>query len=294
VSDGAIEVVDVVPGATIQDLGRPGLAHLGVPHAGAMDAAALRLGNRLLGNPEDAAGVEVLVGGMSVRFLRATTFALTGAPAPTRLAGLAVGHAAVHRAGTGQLLAMSPPPFGLWSYLTVGGGIDAPPTLASRSTDTLSGIGPSPLRPGDLLSVGPRPRATSRCDVPALTGAARPGPRLFAEFRWGPRDDRLTTEARSLLVAQDWTVTSTTDRVAARLAGPELTFADPSELPTEAVALGSIQVTNAGTPIVHLANPPPTGGYSVVGVISVEHVPRVAQSRPGTLLRLVPINGGNT
>jgi biotin-dependent carboxylase-like uncharacterized protein len=285
-----IEILDVGLMATIQDLGRAGYGHLGVPTAGAMDAAALRMANRILGNPEGAAGIEMLLGRCAVRFLDAGTFCLAGAPPSAKLDGRPIAHASYQLANAGQVLAIGAAVFGTWTYLAVGGGVAVPAVMSSRSTDTLSGLGPAPLRAGARLSTGVAdPLAAPFHDAPALAGGARAGERVQLEFYWGPREDRFTGRARELLCQHDWTVSQETDRTGTRLLGPALEFSDVRELASEALATGSIQVPPSGQPIIHLANHPTTGGYPVIGVLRHEHVGSLAQCPPGKVVNLRPV-----
>ncbi|TDP32547.1 biotin-dependent carboxyltransferase family protein [Nocardia ignorata] len=276
----------VGPLATIQDLGRPGWFDSGVGPAGAADRASLRLANRLVGNPEDHAGIEVLLGGLVLRTDAHVTVAVTGAPATATVDSTPVGHASVLELEAGQTLRLGMAGTGLRTYIGVRGGIDVPKVLGSRSRDTLSGIGPDPLRPGMQLPVGPPPRT-----FPTVEFAPVPVPPevLVVRARPGPREDWFTDP--TALFRGSWQVSSETDRVGARLdrvAGPPLTRSITRELPAEGVALGSVQVPPSGQPVVFLADHPITGGYPVVAVVLDADVDRVAQLRPGERLRFEP------
>lgn len=143
----------------VQDLGRPGHAHLGVPPSGALDPAALALANRLVGNPESAAGLEVLLGGVRLRAHRSMRVALTGGLLDLRIGSRARPWGTAQSVRAGDLLEVLPGA-GLRAWLAVGGGIEAPQTLGSRSTDTLTGLGPPVVRAGDRLRTGThRPRS---------------------------------------------------------------------------------------------------------------------------------------
>ncbi len=282
-----IEVVRVGLQATIQDLGRPGFGFLGVPKAGAADPQSLRLANRLVGNSEGAAGIEILMGNTSICFASSHAFALTGAPCATSLDRRPMSMNCWAYASAGQTLTLGRPLHGLRTYLAVAGGIDTAPVMGSRSTDTLSGIGPSPLQPGSVLTLG-APRSISAGFaagdvVVSMTVSA--GTSLTVTARLGPRDDLFTGEAISALLTGPWQVSHQTDRVAARLIGPALRTSQGGQLPTEGLALGSIQVPPSGQPIIHLANHPPTGGYPVIAVVDSADAGRIAQAPPGTQLR---------
>ena len=156
------------------------------------------------------------------------------------------------------------PPVGLRSYLAVRGGIDVPAVLGSRSTDTLSGLGPAPLRAGDRLPVGTW-RRTSRSSTSRRCGrrrpagaarAARPAARLAGPAAW------------AALTTQEWTVTADSNRVGLRLAGPPLARARTDELPSEGLVPGALQVPPDGAPVLFLADHPVTGGYPVLAVVT--------------------------
>jgi biotin-dependent carboxylase-like uncharacterized protein len=280
-----IEVVRAGPLTTVQDLGRHGWAHLGVPRSGALDAPALRLANRLVGNPEGAAGLEVTATGCVLRLEVAATVAVAGAPAPITVDGRprAIGTPLAVRAG--ESLALGPALVGLRTYVAVSGGIAVPPVLGSRSTDTLSGLGPAPLRDGDSLPLG---ADSGRLPVPSTVDFvpfSSPPDAVVLRIRLGPRDDWFTEEAVELLCGTPYTLTPFENRVGARLAGAALPRAKAGELPSEGIVLGAVQVPSDGLPLVFLADHPTTGGYPVVGVVDAADLPLLAQARPGTTVR---------
>ncbi|MFE3441692.1 biotin-dependent carboxyltransferase family protein [Nocardia sp. NPDC059180] len=281
--DAKLLVERVGPLATVQDLGRPGWFDSGVGVSGAADRGALRLANRLVGNPEGHAGIEVLLGGLTLRVLRHTTLAVTGAPAPAAVDGRPVGHASVLELEPDQSLSLGLSATGLRSYVGVRGGVDVVPVLGSRSRDTMSGIGPEPLRRGDELPIGPAPRSFPIIDLAPL--ADMPAV-LDIRAIPGPRDDWFTDA--SALFSGSWTVSADVDRIGARLrrnTGPALERGIGQELPTEGVALGAVQVPPSGQPVVFLADHPITGGYPVIAVVADADVDLMAQARPGQTVR---------
>ncbi|TDD23999.1 biotin-dependent carboxyltransferase family protein [Nonomuraea diastatica] len=306
-----IEVLAPGPYATVQDLGRPGYAHLGVPHSGAADVPSLRLANRLVGNAERLAGIELTFGGAWLRFHDGGWAALAGAPVAVTIAsGGALGgtldgkgrgpHEAVRRAGAragmgvpfwvpaGAELRLGTPAWGLRTYLAVRGGIAAEPVLGSRSTDSLSGLGPEPLRAGALLPVGPARGDTAAGTVTGIVAdlAPLPGPRpAVLRVMPGPRDDWFTPDAPQELCGGPYVVSQDSNRVGVRLSGPELVRAKEGELPSEGVVAGAVQVPPSGQPIVFLADHPPTGGYPVIAVVTTADLPVAAQLRPGDEVR---------
>lgn len=271
--------------ALVEDLGRPGLAHLGVPPSGALDVPSLRLANRLVGNPEDAAGVECVLGGLRLRAEGSCSVAVTGPSVPVSVDGRDAGsHTPLHlRAG--QEVALGVPLSGLRNYLAVSGGLAVPARLGSRSTDVLSGIGPAPLRAGDVLPVGAVVGLPSGADVIAPPTAAD---RLRVPVLLGPRDDWFD-DPSGQLAAAEWSVSPESNRVGVRLLGPALVRTEDRrgrELPSEGVVTGAIQVPANGRPVVFLADHPTTGGYPVIGVVPAAWLPALAQARPGTRIRL--------
>jgi biotin-dependent carboxylase-like uncharacterized protein len=267
-----IEILAPGPLATVQDLGRPGYADLGVARAGAFDRRALRLGNRLVGNADDAAAIEATLGGLAVRTITPMTIALTGAICA---GGPDWGIAVSVPAGT--TIRLAAPERGLRSYLAVRGGLAVPPVLGSRSTDTLSGIGPAPLRAGDRLPVG-------NGAAPVVgAGAAEPARAAVLRVRFGPRDDWFAPTARAALLDAVWTVRPECDRVGIRLDGPTLERVRTDELPSEPTLPGAVQVPPNGRPIVFGPDAPVTGGYPVIAVVT--DLDPAAQLRPGDTVR---------
>lgn len=277
----ALEVVAVGASALLQDLGRPGLGASGVGRSGAADRAALTLANRLVANPEGAAAVEVLLGGLAVRAGSLLTVALTGAAAPATVDGTPVGHHSLVTLRPGQVLRLGMPPTGLRTYLAVRGGVAVAPVLGSRSTDTLSGVGPPALAAGDVLPVGAEPWEVPTVDVAPV--CPPPGGPVVLRAVLGPRAEFVVDPAE--LTTTAWTASSRSDRIGMRLAGGRLRRADDAELPSEGMVRGAIQVPPGGEPVVFLADHPVTGGYPVVATVCDADVDRAAQVRPGQNIR---------
>ncbi|TDD08949.1 biotin-dependent carboxyltransferase [Saccharopolyspora terrae] len=273
-----LEVLATGPLATVQDLGRPGLAGIGVGTSGAADASSLRLANRLVGNDENTAAIEVTFGGLVVRPTRDVTVALTGAPCPLSVDGRGAAANAVLRVPAGAELRLGVPAIGLRSYLAVRGGIDVAPVLGSRSTDVLSGLGPDQLRPGAALPIGAPP---SRFPVVDIAPVAGPAEEVVLRVQPGPRADWFTDEALESLVSAPYEVTPESNRVGMRLDGPVLERSRTEELPSEGMVTGALQVPPLGTPTLFLADHPVTGGYPVIGVVLAADVAKAAQARPG-------------
>ena len=285
-ADRALEVLETGLLTLIQDLGRSGFAAIGVGRSGAADRGAFRLGARLLGQPYSAAALEVTFGGLSVRARGACQLALTGAPAPATVNGRGIGYCGPFTLPDGEVLTLGRPQVGLRSYVSVRGGIDAIPVLGSRATDTLSGLGPSPVAVGDVLTIGPAPATFPNVDLapmPAVADAT-----LVVHALRGPRDDWLVDI--DALTTTIWTVSAHSDRVGIRLVGNPVqrhTTRIGQELASEGVVRGAIQVPPSGEPVIFLADHPVTGGYPVVAVLMDQDADRAAQSVPGQQVRIV-------
>jgi biotin-dependent carboxylase-like uncharacterized protein len=286
VASSALEVLATGPLALIQDCGRPGFAAMGVGRSGAADRHAFRLGARLVAQDYAAAGIEVTFGGLEVRARGDVVLALTGAPARATVEGAEVAYLAPFFLADGDTLRLGSPEMGLRTYVSVRGGVDVPAVLGSRSTDVLSGLGPAPLKVGDLLSVGPIPSRLPNIDVAPRRSMTREPVVLRALL--GPRADWLVDPR--LLADTAWTVSSRSDRVGIRLEGPALERHDSKrgqELFSEGVVRGSVQVPPGGEPVLFLADHPVTGGYPVVAVVRDADVDLAAQAVPGQSLRII-------
>ncbi|MER6364158.1 biotin-dependent carboxyltransferase family protein [Kitasatospora sp. NPDC001527] len=282
-TDGLV-VVRPGPLSTVQDLGRHGVAHLGVPRAGALDGPALRAANRLVGNEPGTAAVEATLGGIALRALRPLVVAVTGAPSPVRVDGRPAAWGAPVAVPSGAVLDVGAATAGVRSYLAVAGGLAVPPVLGSRSADLLSGLGPAPLAAGDRLPVGPRPPYGP---VPELVPLPAPPAQLVLRLRPGPRADWFAPDAAARLARASYRVAPASNRIALRTEGPPLARARQDELPSEGMVLGAVQVPPDGLPVVFLADHPTTGGYPVIGVVPPADLAAAAQARPGTPVRFL-------
>ena len=273
------QVLGVGASVLIQDAGRPGWAHLGVPRSGALDGPAAAFANRLVGNAPDAACLEVTLGGLMATSDRACWVAVTGAPCPVEVDGRPREFAAPVRLPAGGELRLGTPGQGVRSYVAVSGGIDVEPVLGSRSTDTLGHLGPPAVSVGDRLPVGTRARSPAAVDTPRPPTA---GPlRITA----GPRAERVDGDVVDLLSRTAYAVSPDSDRVGMRLVGEPLPLVTTGELPSEGLVLGAVQVPPDGRPVVFLADHPTTGGYPVVAVVDEADLWQCAQLRPGESVR---------
>lgn len=279
-----LRIIDAGVLSTVQDLGRSGYAHLGVTSSGAADRASLTLANRLVGNAEGAAAVENTCGGLTFELTAGRHVSVTGAPLAVTVDAVPVTEPSRFYACAGQRIQLGRPTHGLHAYLAVAGGVDSARVLGSASRDSLSGLGPAALRRDQDLILG-MPCTARYSDVP-LELIPQRVPRGHTEiaFRWGPRDALFSPADRAQFTRANWTVSSQTDRVGARLNGPALSIGEV-HLPSEGMMRGAVQVPPSGEPIVFLADHPVTGGYPVIGVVTDDAVALVAQASPGTTLR---------
>ncbi|KQP35884.1 urea amidolyase family protein [Pseudorhodoferax sp. Leaf274] len=281
--------------AVFQDLGRHGQAGQGVSASGALDQGALRAANRAVGNPCDAAAIEIVDGGFELCSQGDTVLAVAGADGPLHLVAPDGRRWPQPR---GQALALSDgdrlvvgaPRAGVRSYLAVRGGFAVAPVLGSCATDTLAKVGPDPIRTGDRLAVRPAVRGT--VGTPELAPGDLPTAQdiVVLDVVMGPRTDWFTPEAVALLAQQLWSVTPQSNRVGLRLAGEQpLARSQPAELPSEGTALGAIQVPASGQPVLFLADHPLTGGYPVIGAVAPHHLDLAGQIPIGARIRFNPI-----
>jgi antagonist of KipI len=309
-ADDVLEVIRHGVLTTVQDIGRPGYLADGIPPSGAFDTAALKLANLLVGNdPGDylltgddpgAAGLEMTLRGPTLRALRDTVIAVTGADMPVTVNGEAAPNWAAVPVRAGDEIGVGAAQTGLRGYLAVAGGIDVPLVLGSRATNVRAGLGGvagRPLKAGDRLSAGPgaKPATPGRRIRPDRI-PARTTP---AELRvvLGPQDHLFTPDSMSTFLTADWKLSPTSDRMGCRFVGPALTFlprpehltvqagSDPSNIVDDAICIGSIQVPSGLEPIVMGVDGPSLGGYAKIATVISPDLCRLAQVRPGEPVR---------
>jgi antagonist of KipI len=288
-----IEVVDGGLHTSVQDLGRFGYQRYGVPTSGGLDLLSLRAANRLVGNDDGAACLEMTAIGPRLRFLAPATIALTGADLGARVDDGPVSRWETFTVATGTVLSFGGPADGIRGYLAVAGGIDVPVVLGSRSTyarSRLGGIEGRPLRKGDVVHVtGARP---------SLLGGQR---ELPSALRWvyghdhllrvvlGPQDDRFTAEGVSTFLSATYTVTPQSDRMGYRLAGAAIAHTRGPDIVSDGTPCGAVQVAGDGVPIVLLSDRGTAGGYTKIAVVISADLPRVAQASPGDRIRFAAV-----
>jgi len=291
---GRLDVLQAPPQALLVDAGRSGWAHLAITRAGAYDADAYSRANRLVGNHEGAAAVEFVLGPLVLRTLEPCLVAVAGVDAavavhlPGRAARSFGTEESIHLAPGAEVM-IEAARRGLRGYVAVRGGIEVDPVLGSRSRDTLAGLGPPPLRPGDALVIGDRSGA-----LPVVAHLPRPGPPEASHTGHSlpllpaPRSRAARLLPDTELGERSWTVSPHSDRVGMRLLGEPLPVRPDPGAPSEPLVRGAVQVPPDGCPVIMGPDHPTTGGYPVIGVVARPAWGLLAQLRPGDQVRLVP------
>lgn len=272
---------------TVQDLGRWGHQHLGIPVAGPMDWYSHRLANRLVGNSEDAAALEITLVGPELRPSADVACAIAGASFEVTCDGAPVIVNASFVARRGVTMKFRSRVRGARAALAVKGGFSVTPVLGSRATSLISRMGPfggRALAAGDVLAIGSDDGAGSS------GGRPLPLPEGGARLRVipGPHQSRFTEDAVRVLTAARFTVTPDSNRMGYRLDGAVLARTDQVEMLSDATPIGSIQVPPSGLPILLMADRQTTGGYPKIATVITADVPLAGQLAPGDWIEFVP------
>ncbi|MBI2461849.1 MAG: biotin-dependent carboxyltransferase [Candidatus Rokubacteria bacterium] len=282
-------VVEPGPQTTVQDLGRPGYLRYGIPPSGPMDREAFCLANRLVGNPESAAGLECTVQGPRLEIRQESVVAVTGAEMPFRINGQPAPLWQAVLVRPGDLLQLGMVKTGCRAYLAAAGGIDVPPALGSRATylrGRLGGVEGRALQKGDLLPVGVPPERLDAVEGRRVRPDLVPSYPQEVECRviLGPQDDRFTPEGIEAFLAGPYQVTPQVDRMGYRLKGPGITYRHGHDIVSDGIPLGGVQVPG-GQPIVLLVDRQSTGGYTKIATVITPDIARIGQTKPGHGIR---------
>lgn len=272
---------------TVQDLGREGFGPSGVSPSGAADALSLRLGDRLVGNPEGAAGLEMTLLGGAFLFSQGATIALTGSDFGAALDGAPAQRYASIEVQPRQLLKLGPTKSGARCYLCVRGGIDVRQFLGSASTHLLSGLGGfqgRALRKGDVLNVGAATGSYRRRTLSARA-LAQLAPRKILRVTAGPQAEAFTSAALEAFYSGIYSVSEESNRMGIRLRGPSVARASGGDMITEGVSLGAVQIPSGGQPIILFVEQQTTGGYPKIANVISADLPSLGQLRPRDEIR---------
>lgn len=312
-----LEVLSGGPQTTVQDLGRPGYLHTGMPPSGAFDSYSLRVGNLLVGNnpggrylvgrdPGDA-GLEILLFGCRLRATADHVIAVTGGDLTPTLNGQPLPMWQALLVQEGDVIAFQAPRHGVRAYLAVAGGIEVPEFLGSKATNVRAGVGGVEgriLQGGDMVQVGKPSRPLS-----ALAGRSWPEdkrPRLAVPWTvrvvLGPQNELFTPESVETFLTADWKLSPISDRMGCRYIGPKLDFlprpdylieqagSDPSNIVDDGTPLGGIQVPSGLEPIVMGADVPSFGGYAKIATVISADIGVVGQGKPGDIVHFRAID----
>ena len=277
------------PGAltSVQDLGRRGYLSLGIAEAGAMDMGSLVAANRLAGNPDGCAGLEMAMAGPKLRFLAPVWFALAGADLSASLDGEPLEPGGARRAQAGQVLSFGSRQRGVFAYLALAGGLEAPLVLGSRSTYIYAGFGGHQgrvLAKGDVLRRLANPLPPSLDRLPSELDLPPDGPRQVRVIL-GPNQERFSPAGLETFLGQPYQVTFESNRMGYRLEGPVIEHAGSPIVVSECTPVGAVQVPGKGTPVLLLRERGTTGGYTKIACVITRDIDLVAQAPPGTEIR---------
>lgn len=285
---------------TVQDLGRFGYGKLGIPEAGAMDGFALRAANLLVGNPPNAAGLEMTVIGPTLWFLTEQVIAICGGDLGAELNGYPCPTWEAVPVRQGDRLSFRGRRSGCRAYLAFAGGIDVPPILGSRSTyvqGRLGGLEGRPLRKGDRLVTFPFRRPLRELLGRRLPKDLRPylGPPWEIRVVLGPQIEYFSADGIAVFLSEAYTVTRDANRLGYKLDGPVIKHGRPLDNISDPSPLGGIQVPSGGKPIVLLVERGTVGGYPKIATIVTVDVWRIAQVFPGETVtfRAVTVEEGS-
>jgi len=277
---------------TVQDLGREGFGPIGVSPSGAADPVSLRLGNRLVGNAESAAGLEMTLLGGTFLFTQGAILALTGSDFGATLDGAAIAIGASFEVAPGQTVRLGPTRSGARCYLCVHGGIAVAPFLRSASTHILSGLGGfngRPLREGDELLIGSATKPFRRRTI-AANISERLSSRKILRATPGPQVDWFSESSLRAFYAATYRVGEQSNRMGLRLDGTPVYQRDTREMLTEGVSLGAVQVPAGGSPIILFVDQQTTGGYPKIANVISADLHRVGQLRPRDEIRFEQVS----
>jgi 5-oxoprolinase (ATP-hydrolysing) subunit C len=293
-----IEILTSGLSNSVQDLGRTGYLDSGVSRSGAMDRTALEIGNSMLGNAPDAAGLEIAYFPFRLKFHRSVAFAVTGADGQIRLNDTVLPSWWAVTAKAGDVLVLEPPQKGARVVVAFAGGLDIPKVMRSRATDLKSaygGFSGRGLMRGDRLAVLP---LAPHIGLPSGAGFGVDASNIATRADNGPivlrvmpaaEQDCFTDTSLADFYETEWTLSPEANRQGFRLDGPKLLLQRPVELFSHGIMTGTIQVPPSGQPVIQMAEANTCGGYPKIGCIITADLSLLAQAKVGANLRFAAV-----
>ena len=290
-----VTVVEAGLLTTVQDLGRFGVLRYGIPPSGPMDRDAFILANRLVGNPDGAAGLECTLRGVALEVHGEMVAAVTGADLPVTVNGEEVPTWKALRMKPGELLKLGAARAGCRTYVAISGGIDVPPVMGSRATylrGRLGGLGGRPLEKGDQLPIGAPPHPAGELEGRRVRPDWLPiySPAIECRVVLGPQADRFPTDGIRTFLGSTYRVTPEADRMGYRLKGNPIPHLHGHDILSDGIPLGGVQVSGDGQPIILLVDRQSTGGYTKIATVLSVDIPRIAQAKPDHLIRFSEVS----
>ncbi len=288
----ALVIHNAGPGVTLQDAGRHGYLRFGVSEAGPMDPLSFSTANLAAGNIASATAIEISLGGLDITAEGGIIpVAIAGGNFNVSLDGNKLPHMVRLDLKPGARLSIRPGPFGMWTYLAIGGRIDIPSVLNSNATHTRSGLGGLT---GRGLVAGDRiPISAPRNAEPGIFTILAPWlerPSDIIRVMLGPQEDYFDPDQISAFLQCPWTVSVRSDRMGYALEGPKLSHAKGFNIVSDGIAMGAIQIPGDGRPVVLMADRQPTGGYPKIANVIGSDLGRLAQLRPGSRFRFAAVS----
>jgi biotin-dependent carboxylase-like uncharacterized protein len=281
-----LHILKAGPGTTIQDQGRRGYLRFGVTTAGPMDWISHARANLLAGNPENTGAIEVGIGGIEIEVEDGpVAIGYAGAPFEISRRGRTLPLAGRIRLDAGDKLTVRAAAQGVWFYLSAASGFRLEPVMGSVATSLRTGIGPSPLAAGDVLGlneVSDLPDISTDAITDDVSGPVR--------VVLGPQDDCFSARGLETFLGEPYRVSQRSDRMGYRLEGPQIEHRKGFNIVSDAIALGAVQVPGDGLPIVLMADHQPTGGYPKLAHVIRADIGRLAQCRPGEIVRFAAVS----
>lgn len=288
-SRARLRVSHAGPLVTVQDGGRYGQMRFGVSASGPMDRTAFAIANTAIGQPEDATGIEVSLGGLVLECREGSlSFAVAGGGFAIECAGVKLGSWAVRTLHPGDKLVIRGGTWGSWTYLAFAGRLSAKTWLGHTATHSMSGFGGGPLYSGQELAIEDTQIREDRVGDISCPDFARPDG--TAHVVVGPQDQHFASSSVETFLSAPYKLTDAFDRMGVRLSGPVLQLAEALSIPSEPILRGSVQVTGEGIPTVLLSDHQTTGGYPKIATVVSPDVDRLSQMRAQDRVRFQAIS----